>query len=137
MSELTGRELDAAVAGEVMGGAWLYWPERHQRKLVFDALSWNRQEYKSGDVLAELDNLEDVPRYSTSLNACAQAEARVVEMGLGEVYANELMTRVAPDWTGGHDLTTRHLLALATASTGARCQAMLTVAREATAQEVR
>lgn len=63
------------------------------------------------------------PAYSTDLNACAQAEARVIGIGLGARYADALRDVVGP-------LIPAHGLSLITASAEARCRAMLQVVGE-------
>ena len=63
------------------------------------------------------------PTYSTDLNACHIAEQKIIEMGLGEKYAEALhaalyqVCRREEQWW----------LKLATASAEARCKTMLSV----------
>lgn len=113
------RELDAQVAERVMG--WLRLPDGEPGWIDAHAPAFNSIRPAP-------------PAYSTDLNACAQAEARVIEMGLGARYAKALEDALSLDLLDGglgwqitdYESTT----ALLTASAEARCRAMLQVVGE-------
>lgn len=115
------RELDAQIAEKVMGWKWLYHPAIHRRALRGDWQHWRLEVFESGvDVLTEPDDLEDVPHYSTNLNLCALAEARVIEMGLFDAYDEALSVVM-----GEMNESIWHPVLLKMASAETRCRALL------------
>lgn len=98
------RELDAQIAERVMGHA-----------VTLDGLGARSFVVKSHrDEAGVLDLL---PAYSTDLNACATAEARIISMGLDWSYENKMRALMPDDMTPA--------LWYLTASAEARCRAML------------
>ena len=75
---------------------------------------------QNGDPYEAFTVLDELPQYSTDRNACAEAEARMIELGHGENYANALHA----DLCRGHH-TQAGCLPFLTASAETRCRAML------------
>jgi len=69
------------------------------------------------------------PAYTASLDLCAEAEARIISMGLGEKYAEALEGEDWVTWDKNSDYENETdyaaLARIATASAEARCRAML------------
>ena len=76
MTELEGRELDAAVAEKVFGKPSSYYDCPH-----FDK---NRR-------MLSFCSCPDLPRYSRDIAAAMQVEDRIEELGLEETYINRLI----------------------------------------------
>lgn len=79
------------------------------------------------------DACPSVPAYSTDLNACAQAEKRVMELGLRKAYGEALILEtgcsVMNDDECSYEYQTDYAECadLATTSAEVRCRAMLSV----------
>lgn len=121
------RELDAQVAERIMGYRWeLSWNGGCRVLMPADEI-----QMPAPDTLKLCTDWKRyVPTYSTDLNACAQAEARVIGMGLGDLYAQTLEASIRADLYAADGYWAGWRAALLTASAEARCRAMLQVVGE-------
>lgn len=113
------RELDAQIAERVMGESTV------ERTDTFGAYKFLLKPHPHE---SDTQLLHEIPAYSTDLNACATAEARIISMGLGEKYAWELEKSTCAqrkaDFAKGLATSGLHIT-LITTSAEARCRAML------------
>lgn len=142
--ELSGRELDAAVAEEVCGWRWAvylrdaYLLSPDQWEFNFETHSWpNLGMGWSSDVAADCDRriegwplgcVDPVPTYSADLNACAEVEAEIARRGLQTEYVDTLLY-LTERATQFPPFDHAHLFALATATPEQRCRAALAAVR--------
>lgn len=111
-------ELNAQVAEKIMGWTGI----TPRAELSGGASLWGNAPTPGGGTI-----WTRIPAYGYDLNLAAQAEARVIEMGLGDLYAQTLEANIRADLYAADGYWAGWRTALLTASAEARCRAMLAV----------
>lgn len=119
------RELDAEIATKIMGWKLVDIPfvpnKIDGRTAIFTdaaALEW-RKTYPNGC------SVNTVPKFLTCFNACAEAEIKMGELGLGEMYIRELCAYLKVWKQKFTNPGIKNVFKMVTAPPHIRCLAML------------